>query len=265
MPFPFPLPPHPASLAVRSLNAMLEREPWARERLARHAGKTVRFALSRLDVSLTVQPGGLAELAAGDAEPAVVLTVVPERITLDRLRPGPDTADAFADMTHISGDAAFAQVVAELARHLRPDLQDVLAERIGDVAAVRLTQGVRAIWDGLRQGGERLAGNVAEYLSEESGALLARPVFEDLRDGLADAQARLDALDQRAARLDARVRRAELAANAGAAAKASGAASAAAGMAVSAPARSSAFTLAPAPAPTSAPTSAGQTRKDDAS
>jgi len=205
MPFPLPLPLHPARLAVRFLNAMLAREPWARERLARHAGKTVRFALARLDVSLTVLPGGLAELAADDAEPAVILRVPSERITPDRLRSGLNQADAFADMTHISGDAAFAQVVAELARQLRPDWQDALAERVGDVAAVRLVQGARALRDGLRLGGQSLADNVAEYLSEESGVLLGRSAFHDLRDSLADAHVKLDALAQRARRLENRL------------------------------------------------------------
>ena len=205
MPFPFPQFLHPVSLAVRSLNVLLAREPWAKDRLVRHAGKTVRFALLRMDVSLTVTATGLLEPAASAAVPDVILTVVPERVSLERLRPGPQTADAFADMTHISGDAAFAQAIAELARQLRPDLQDLLAERVGDVAALRMTQGARAVWDGLRTGSERLAGNAAEYLSEESGVLAGRPVFEAARASLDDVSARLDALLARTAQLEARM------------------------------------------------------------
>ena len=206
MPFPFPLPFHPVRLAVRSLNALLEREPWAKTRLLRHAGKTVRFALLRMDVSLTVTETGLLRPADSVAEPDVVLTIVPERVTMERLRPGPQAADAFADMTHISGDAAFAQVVADLARHLRPDMQDLLAERVGDVAALRMTQGARAAWNGLRTGGQNLAGNTAEYLSEEAAVLTGRPVFESARAILAELDARAEVLTARTARLESRLR-----------------------------------------------------------
>jgi len=205
--FSLPLPPplHPVRLAVRLLNAMLAREPWARERLARHAGKTVRFVLARLDVSLTVLSDGLTEWAAADAEPTVVLTVPAEHLSLDRLWSGSDLADAFTDMTHISGDAAFAQVVAELARHLRPDWQDALAERVGDVAAVRIMQGAQALRDGVLRGGERFAQNVAEYLSEETATLLGRPVFADFCHALADEHAALVILEQRVVRLNQRL------------------------------------------------------------
>ena len=47
LPFMLPLPflPTPSRLATQALNMLLKREDWARERLVRHAGKTVRFAL----------------------------------------------------------------------------------------------------------------------------------------------------------------------------------------------------------------------------
>jgi len=206
--FPLPLPPSPAHLVLRFLNTLLAREAWARERLAKHAGKTARFVLARRDLSLTVLPDGQLALAAADAHADVVLTVKTESLTLAtlaRLRAGADDADALADMMHIAGDAAFAQVVAELARDLRPDWQDALAERIGDVAALRIAQGARVVRDGLRGGGERLAANVAEYLSEESDALLGRPAFETLREDFAALEARLDALAQRATLLESRL------------------------------------------------------------
>ena len=42
---PLPFLPTPSRLATQALNMLLKREDWARERLVRHAGKTVRFAL----------------------------------------------------------------------------------------------------------------------------------------------------------------------------------------------------------------------------
>ena len=42
---PLPFLPTPSRLVTQALNMLLKREDWARERLVRHAGKTVRFAL----------------------------------------------------------------------------------------------------------------------------------------------------------------------------------------------------------------------------
>jgi len=190
--------PSPQRLAVRCVNALLTREAWARALLARHAGKTARLVWARLEMSLTVLADGQVELAHEQAEPAVVLTVDTQGLACPRPGVG---SDVFADMTHISGDAAFAQTIAQLARDLRPDWQDALAERVGDVAAVRLTQGARALFAGVRVSGQRLLTNVAEYLSEESALLLARPVFMELCDSLTETYSALDALDARLARL----------------------------------------------------------------
>jgi len=201
-----PFLPAPPSLAARALNALLSREAWARERLARHAGKTVRLALGGLALSLTVASDGTLQAADPAVQPDVTLTVIPERITLDRLRPGPQAHDAFAEMTHISGDAALAQVVSDLARHLRPDFEDMLAERVGDIAALRLAGGTRAAAQGLREAADRLAGNLAEYLSEESRLLAGRPALAAMAADLAAEQARLEALHARAARLEGGMR-----------------------------------------------------------
>jgi len=195
---PLPLPFHPAHLPIAALNALLAREPWARERLRRHAGKTVRWVWSGLNADITLTEDGLLAVGADRGEADVTLTVLSERITLARLRAGAASADGLADMLHIAGDAALAQVIADLARYLRPDPQDLLAERVGDVAAVRITRALNALRDSVRTGSTRLAGNVAEYLSEEAGVLAARPA-------LADARAALDELATRVAALATRV------------------------------------------------------------
>lgn len=205
-PFPFALLPAPASVAARALNALLVREAWARDRLARHAGKSVRLAVGGFSLSLTIGADGTVQACDPAVQPDVTLIALPERITLARLRPGPDAHDAFAEMTHISGDAALAQVVADLARHLRPDIEDWLADRVGDVAAVRLAAGARAAVDGAREAAVRLGANVAEYLAEESRLLAGRPALEALAADIAAEQARLEALQARADRLEQRLR-----------------------------------------------------------
>jgi len=229
MPPFFPL-VDPAVVCVCLLNPLLRSQDWARAKLARHAGKTVRLAAAGRSVNLAFTPDGLAR-TAGDAAPDVTLSLPADRlgrlpaILLERIpRASPQDApagtgslatagreaeqlDALTGLTHIEGDAALAQVVAELARSLRWDVQDELARRVGDVAAVRLTRGASALAVGAQRSAARLADNLGEYLAHESGQVLARPPFEDWRGDVHGLQQRLSQLEARLQRLESAPRR----------------------------------------------------------
>lgn len=202
---PFAALPTLPRIAARALNALLERESWARDRLARHAGKTARFALGGFALSLTIDSEGRVQEADSAVVPNVTLSAA-ESSSLARLLPGDGRAD-FADLTHISGDAALAQVVADLARDLRWDAEDELARVVGDIPAARLLGGARALAGGAREAGGRLARNVSEYLAEESAVLVGRPQWEQWRLDLARFGADSDALARSAAALEARLAR----------------------------------------------------------
>lgn len=215
---PIPALPDPGRPAVRALNALLRREDWARARLVRHAGKTVRLAVGAFKLSLTIDSEGYAALADPAVVPDVTLTGDPARFSLSRLMPAgtenPDPAaaararaDAIADMTHISGDAGLAQVVAELAAQLRWDVEDDLARWFGDIAAARLVGGARALSAGLRQAAARLGSNVAEYLSQEQPVLAPRVLMESWPADIARANAALDAAQARLTALQGRLQR----------------------------------------------------------
>ncbi|MCS3509643.1 ubiquinone biosynthesis accessory factor UbiJ [Achromobacter sp. AGC78] len=204
---PFSFLPTPSRMAVSALNALLRREDWARERLAKHAGKTVRFALGAFTLALTIDSEGLAAQADPAVVPDVTLTVAPEKLPLPRLGGLGDDREApdFAEATHISGDAALAQVVADLSKQLRWDPEDALARVVGDIAALRIVGGARAAADGARTASKRLAENVSEYLAEESGVLVGRPALEQWRLDLAELNTRADALARSAGALQTRL------------------------------------------------------------
>lgn len=200
------LPPVPR-FAAGALNALLGREPWAAERLARHAGKTVRFVWGRQRLSLTLDSEGGVAPANEAIVPDVTLTLQSDKFSLAGLPAGgmPD----FAGSTHISGDAGLAQVVGELARDLRWDPEDDLARVVGDIPALRLMSGARAAISGVRDAGSRLAANVIEYLTEETPTLAGRPVLAQHVLDVAQLQANADALGRRADALAARLARLE--------------------------------------------------------
>ncbi|MBO9353384.1 hypothetical protein GG851_05215 [Bordetella petrii] len=203
---PFSVLPTPPRLAVRALNALLAREAWARERLARHAGKTVRFALGGFAAGLAINSEGYADLADSAVVPDVTLTIDPAKFNPLRLLPGQEKPDV-AEATHIAGDAALARVVADLAAQLRWDPEDDLARVVGDIPAARLAAGARAASQGVRSAATSLGRNVSEYLAEERGVLAGSPLLGQWHLDLADLGQRGDAVARRASDLDARLAR----------------------------------------------------------
>lgn len=198
-----PLPPFLAPTAVyaRALNKLLQREDWARDRLSRHSGKTARFIVGGLRMSLTVQAGGLVQQSDPAIVPDVTLTIPASKLAgLPAALRARDPA-LVTELMHIEGDAGLAHLVSDLARDLRWDIEEDLSGLVGDMAARRLLQTGKLIAGGIQASAVRLAANVGEFLSEESGMMASRPAFEDTGVRLQAMRKRLDQLEARVARL----------------------------------------------------------------
>lgn len=194
---PFPSFLHPAALALRAFNALLRREDWARNRLSHHSAKSLRFSLDSWSFNVTIDSEG--ELHRSDS--AVVPDVsiyLPARRRAELLtlwREG--RLSGIASIMHIEGDAGLAQLVSDLARDLRWDPEDDLSRVVGDVAALRLLGGLRALGESARMAARHGQENIAEYLGEESGLLVQRREFDAWREHVEALPARLDALSRR--------------------------------------------------------------------
>lgn len=203
----FPFSSLPAEFALRMFNALLRREDWARARLSPYAGKSLRLSLGAVSFNAAITSEGILQASDQAVLPDVTITLPAHRRTeiLTLWREG--RLDQIGSIMHIEGDAGLAQRVSDLTRDLRWDIEDELSERVGDIAAVRLMAGLRALGGGLRTAGRHMRENVSEYLGEESGLLVQRHNFEGWRaqvDGLADRldglSRRMDALDRQAGR-----------------------------------------------------------------
>ncbi|VCU67998.1 SCP-2 sterol transfer family protein [Pigmentiphaga humi] len=197
-----------SATAVRALDTLLVREPWARERLRPHAGKTACLVFGGTRLALAVTPHGLVEQAAPETVPDVVLTI--DAGKLADLLSG-DTARRMGAV-RIEGDAALAHVVGDLARDLRWDVEDDLAGLFGDIAAARLAGAARGLAGAVRASAWRLAGNVAEYVTEERGAVAAAHAVQGwgaevrrLRDDAERAAKRAEHLRARLEHLESRL------------------------------------------------------------
>jgi ubiquinone biosynthesis protein UbiJ len=202
MRLPFPL-PQPQDLLLKGLNALLRREPWACERLAAQAGKSLRLSVGeQAGVQLTIGSDGLLRVCDAAIVPDVILSIPAGRL---RELPAAWRAQGLSGVTglaHIQGDAGLAHLVSELARSLRWDVEDDLSRLVGDVLAVRLVRGGRLLASGLHETARRARGNLAEYLGEESGLGVG---VADVQDWSRERQV----LEDRLARLEARLGRLE--------------------------------------------------------
>jgi hypothetical protein len=116
---------------------------------------------------------------------------------LPRLAAREEAAFAALDM---QGDAALAEDVRFLARHLTWDAEEDLARVVGDVPAHRAASAARALRDWSRDARLRLAQGAAEYWTEERPLIASRVKLESFAR-------EVSALDDALGRLEARVAR----------------------------------------------------------
>jgi ubiquinone biosynthesis protein UbiJ len=174
------------------INHLLAPEPWAREKLARHAGKVAVFDTGMLKLRLKVAADGMVQ-TAGDEAPNVTI-----HIKLSDLPLIAQNREQAFSYVQIDGDADFAHVISQLAQSLRWEAEADLSRVVGDVAAVRLASGVRGALDSARNTQRKLAENLAEYFLEEQ-PLLVRP------QAVADFSAEVNRLRDDAERLAKRI------------------------------------------------------------
>lgn len=181
---------------VRVLNHLLTGEPWAGERLRVFAGQRVAIVGGPFPVHLGVTAAGLFEAVAVSGEPAVTISLpadFPARLLVDR-------SSLFA-AAKLAGSVDFAEALAFVFRNLRWDVEDDLAQYVGDIAAHRMVRAGQAAHEWQTGALHNLAANVVEYATEDS-ALLVPPrevqafavAVNTLRDDLARLEKRLQRL-----------------------------------------------------------------------
>lgn len=165
------IPPSFSALAAPAINHLLADEPWARERLARHAGKVAAIDASPLAVRLKVSADGAVEADERKTDEPASVVIRARFADLPLMMQDRDRAFSYAT---IEGDAEFANAISQVARALRWDAEGDLARWVGDIAARRIVSGARVSAGAAQSAGRRLAENAAEYFLEEN-PMLASP------------------------------------------------------------------------------------------
>lgn len=184
----------PAFLLATALNTLLDKQPTAKTRLCRHAGKCVRLVLPLLPLSVRIEADGGFVAASAEAAPDVQL--IPDPSALPLWLSGGKLGDLF----RVAGDGVLA---ADLA-HALADFDWVLALRpyLGDIAASRVDQFIQGLTGWRANALESAGRNLAEYAVYEQ-AMLAEPLaarefiteVDRLREDVDRLEARLALLE----------------------------------------------------------------------
>lgn len=199
------------SVLENLLNLHLARSSGARARVASLRGQRLvivtrdpagRFALESAGTSLRLT--SLTEDEPAATGPEAEITGRPVALLTAAL--GESARMLQAGEVQIRGDAEVLQRYRELLILLRPDLEEVLAELIGDAAAHRLGRMANATLALGRRGFDNTLRNTAEYFAHETGDVLPRAEAEEF---LSAVDRLREDVDRTAARVDVLLRRLE--------------------------------------------------------
>jgi ubiquinone biosynthesis protein UbiJ len=184
----------PASAVI---NHLLAQESWARNELARHAGKVALLDGGVAFAKLKVAVDGMVQ-AAGDDEPAKVTV----RVKLSDLPLIMQNRERIFSYVQIEGDADFANSISRLAQNLRWEAEEDLARLIGDIPATRVTAGVKAAVETARTTQRKFAENLAEYFLEEKPMLVRPQAVNDFASDVAKLRDDVERLAKRIEKLE---------------------------------------------------------------
>ena len=179
-----------AQPSAAALNHLLMQNSWALPRLARFAGKMVRFDIAPFSFACVILQDGMLRAADVDSSADALCVIAPS--LLPRLVLHDENAHAGI---HSEGDAELLKEIFFLSRNLSWDAAEDLSHFTGDIAAERIVQTVQYAQQQLRDAAVNFSRAAAEYLTEER-PLLAKPLqvsaFMQQVDVLRDDVARLE-------------------------------------------------------------------------
>jgi ubiquinone biosynthesis protein UbiJ len=189
------------TLSAGFLNRALERESWARERLAMHAGRSFTVAAGPLQQSFLIMANGQLDTPEhGSGMTDLLLRVSPLRLPSLLAQP-----QRWNDCVTATGDAALASTISELAQTLPWFIEAMWTRALGPVAGTRAADFGRRVLEFPAQAAERFSASVSAYAREEAAPRygLTRDETQAFSDAVAAVAERTDALEQRIERLAA--------------------------------------------------------------
>jgi ubiquinone biosynthesis accessory factor UbiJ len=184
--------------AAAAINHLLAQEAWARDALAMHAGKEACVDAGSIALRMRVTVDGMVETSTSE-EPANVTI----RVKLADLPLIAQNRERAFSYVKIEGDAEFANTISQLSKGLRWEAEHDLERLMGPIAATRLVDGAKSLFDAALAGQQKVAENVAEFFLEEKPLLIRPVVVEDFASEVNRLRDDVERAAKRIARLEA--------------------------------------------------------------
>lgn len=179
-------------------NRALEREDWARERLAAHAGRTLRVVCGPAVLALSVNQDG--SFADGENAPDLTLTISPLRLPALLARP-----ERWNELAVATGDTGLAATIGELAQTLPWFVERAFARALGPIVGAQVAEAGRRLLAFPAYAGERAGASLASYATEEAGLAIGERTLGDFAAQVAGLAAKAETLGERIDRLTTRI------------------------------------------------------------
>ncbi|WP_395764295.1 SCP2 domain-containing protein [Stutzerimonas balearica] len=188
--------------AEQGLNRVLRLDPTALPRLARLAGRIIEIDCSApaMQLFVLVEEDGL-RLASSWAADADCRLRAPASSLVRLLVSRQKTAVLHEPQVSIDGDSGVLMSLAEVLQDLELDWEYEASRWLGPVGAQLLGTGVRTPTRWLRESGDSLRQDLADYLTEESRALVGQQEAEARFNEIDELKLALDRLEARIERL----------------------------------------------------------------
>jgi ubiquinone biosynthesis protein UbiJ len=181
------------SIAENVINRALERADWAREKLAAHAGRSVRLRSGPIERTFSIDAAG--RLGAGESPADLTLTISPLRL------PGLLAApERWNELVGAEGDAALGAALAELALTLPWFVEQTLARALGPIAGQQVADTGRRLLALPEHAARSFGDSVGRYVADETRLAVGTAEARAFAAEVSALAARVEAL---AARIDA--------------------------------------------------------------
>jgi|MudIll2142460700_1097286.scaffolds.fasta_scaffold105589_2 ubiquinone biosynthesis protein UbiJ len=189
--------------AAALANRIVERQAWAQERLAAHAGRVVVVAVGPVRTALRIEASGrMAATALAGLVPDLELTVSPIAVPSFLADPS-----RWGELVTESGDASLAATLKDLAQTLPWFAEETFAGALGPIVGQRVADAGRRLLAFPEYAAGRLAESLASFARDEAALVAGAGHLRDFTESATALAARVDALASRidalAARLDA--------------------------------------------------------------
>ena len=181
-------------LDLDAINRALEGESWARDKLARHAGRGVRLTVGPLERDFAIDAAG--RLAPTSSEPDLKLSISPLRLPALAAAP-----ERWSELVLSEGDTALAATLAELAATIPWFVERTFSAFLGPVLGQQVADAGRRLLALPGYAGTRIGASVGRYVGDEAKLAVGETEARSFAAEVAALATRIDALEARVAAL----------------------------------------------------------------